>query len=282
KNVGEGAVRAILEARSKQPDGRFSDLETFSEAVDWSSVSKRVAECLGKCGALDCFGPRSWVIGALEAAVAAGQQRQKASARGQMGLFDLGGTTGATTKPRLVAEETEIPRRQLLAWEKELTGIYLSEHPLAEVLETSQRDRITHVVELAERQKGEAVRLIGMINGVRRITTKTNRTMAVVDFEDLTGSIELVAFPDCYEQHAELWEPDVILEVTAKVDRRGEQLQLICDTVTTEIKQAPRRTARRAVHLRFPASTNLDQDIRLMQDVFEVLILFEGDDEIVI
>jgi DNA polymerase-3 subunit alpha len=282
KNVGEGAVRAILGARSNQPDGRFSDLETLCEAVDWTNVSKRVAECLAKCGALDCFGPRSWVIGTLEAAVAAGQQRQKATARGQIGLFDLGGTTGATTKPRSVAEETEIPRRQLLAWEKELTGIYLSEHPLSEVLETSQQNGIAHVVRLADRQAGESVRLIGMVNGVRRITTKTNRTMAVIDFEDLTGNIELVAFPNCYEQHAELWETDLILEVTAKVDRRGEQTQLICDTATTEIKQAPRRTARRAVHLRLPASTNVDQDIRLMQDVFQVLILFEGDDEIVI
>src|SRR5262249_9743648 len=137
KNVGEGAVRAMLEARGEQPDGWFPDLETFCEAVDWSSVTKRVAECLARCGALCCVGPRSWVIGPIEAAVAASQQRQKASARGQMGLFELGGTTGATTKPRLVAEETEIPRRQLLAWEKELTGIYLSAHPLADVLETS-------------------------------------------------------------------------------------------------------------------------------------------------
>jgi DNA polymerase-3 subunit alpha len=121
-----------------------------------------------------------------------------------------------------------------------------------------------------------------MINGVRRITTKTNRTMAVLDFEDLTGNIELVAFPDCYDQHAELWEPDNIVEITAKVDRRSEQLQLICETATTEIKQAPRRTLRRAVHLRFPASSDLAEDIRLMQDVFEVLTHFEGDDDIVI
>ncbi|HKG25834.1 MAG TPA: DNA polymerase III subunit alpha, partial [Thermomicrobiales bacterium] len=282
KNVGEGAVRAILSARADQPAGRFADLETFCEAVDWSSVNKRVAECLAKCGAMDCFGPRSWVIGALDAAVAAGQQRQKASARGQMGLFDLGGAAAAAAKPRLVTGEPEIARRQLLAWEKELTGIYLSEHPLSEVLETSLNDGITQIVALAERPTGDKVRVIGMINGVRRITTKTNRTMAVIDLEDLTGNIELVAFPDCYEQHAELWEPDLIVEVTAKVDRRSEQLQLICETASTEIKQAPRRKPRRAVHVCLPVSRNVEQDIRLMQDVFEILTHFEGDDEFVI
>jgi DNA polymerase-3 subunit alpha len=283
KNVGEGAVRAILHARSKQPGGQFADLETFCEAVDWSLVNKRVAECLAKCGALDCFGPRSWVIGALDAAVAAGQQRQKASARGQMGLFDLGGGNAAVlTKPRLVADETEIPRRQLLSWEKELTGIYLSEHPLAEVLETSHNEGIAQIVQLAERPSGDKVRLIGMINSIRRITTKTNRTMAVIDLEDLTGNIELVAFPDCYEQHADLWESDLIVEVAAKIDRRGEQLQLICETASTEIKQAARRTRNRAVHLCLPASSDVDQDIRLMKDVFEILAHFEGDDDLVI
>jgi DNA polymerase-3 subunit alpha len=282
KNVGEGAVRAILDARAAQPADRFVDLETFCEAVDWSSVTKRVAECLAKCGALDCFGPRSWVIGALDAAVAAGQQRQKASARGQMGLFDQGDGVAMTAKPRLIAEDAEQPRRQLLTWEKELTGIYLSEHPLAEVLETSRTDGMSQIVALAERPSGDKVRLIGMVNSVRRITTKTNRTMAVVDFEDLTGNIELVAFPDCYEQHGQLWESDAILEVTAKVDRRGEQLQLICETASAEIKQAPRRISKRAVHMRLPVSADVDRDIRLMQDLYEVLTHFEGDDEIVI
>jgi DNA polymerase-3 subunit alpha len=121
-----------------------------------------------------------------------------------------------------------------------------------------------------------------MINSIRRITTKTNRTMAVIDLEDLTGNIELVAFPDCYEQHADLWESDLIVEVAAKIDRRGEQLQLICETASTEIKQAARRTRNRAVHLCLPASSDVDQDIRLMKDVFEILAHFEGDDDLVI
>lgn len=282
KNVGEGAVRAIIEARTKQPGGRFGDLESFCEAVDWSAVNKRVAECLAKCGALDGFGPRSWVIGALDAAVASGQQRQKAAAKGQMGLFDMGAESPVAAKPRLVVDETEIPRRQLLNWEKELTGIYLSEHPLKEVLASGQTDGVAQIINLEERPAGDKVRVIGMINAVRRVITKKNRSMAIIDLEDLSGNIELVAFPDCYDQYADLWEPDTIIDVTAKVDRRGEQLQLVCETVTTEIKQAPKRIARRSVHVSLPISSSYDQDLRLMQDVFEIIRQHEGDDDVVI
>lgn len=281
KNVGEGAVRAVLDARSRQPDGRFSGLQAFCEEVDWSAVNKRVAECFAKCGALDCFGARPWVIASLEVAVAAGQQRQKARARGQMGLFEMGGT-GTLAEAATGGDVPEIPRRQLLSWEKEFIGLYLSDHPLNEVVESGLADGVAQIVELSERSPGDRVRIVGMIVGVRRITTKTNRTMAIVDLEDLTGNIELVAFPDCYEQHADLWEVDRIIETVAKVDRRGEQLQLICDRASDEITPLARPTPRRAVHLSLPASPDVWDDIRLMQTVDDILKRFEGDDDVII
>ncbi|HEY8445802.1 MAG TPA: DNA polymerase III subunit alpha [Thermomicrobiales bacterium] len=286
KNVGHGAVRAILDARAKQPGGRFPDLETFCEAIDWSAVSKRAVECLAKCGALDCFGqppsPRAWVLSALEPAIAAGQQRQKAVARGQMGLFDFGGAVAVAAPPRLVVDVKEIPRKQLLAWEKELVGLYLSDHPLTEILEGGM-EGIAPIVSISERPSGEKVKVVAMITGVRRVPTKTNRTMAIMELEDLTGTIELVAFPDCYEQYAELWEEDQILEIVAKVDRRGEQVQLICETATTELtvgKRRPRK--RRVVHLQLPTAPDVEQERRLMHDLYELLLHYEGDDEVVL
>ncbi len=286
KNVGHGAVRAILEARSQQPRGRFPDLETFCESIDWSSVSKRAVECLAKCGALDCFGPppspRSWVIAALEPAIAAGQQRQKAAARGQMGLFDLGGSVAVATAPRIIAETREIPRRQLLAWEKELIGFYLSDHPLKEVV-AAGLDGVTPLVALAEKAQGEKVKVVAMITGVRRVPTKTNRTMAIVELEDLTGSVELVAFPDVYERHAELWNTDQIVEAIAKVDRRGDQLQLICESATSEIAVGRRKAKpRRVVHLRLPEAPTLEHERQIMQNLYELLVHYEGDDEVVL
>jgi DNA polymerase-3 subunit alpha len=107
--------------------------------------------------------------------------------------------------------------------------------------------------------------------------------MAIIELEDLTGNIELVAFPDCYERHAELWVDDAILEITAKLERRGEALQLVCETATAELAVAvaapmPRRT----IHLRLPRSADVWADIRLMQRLDAVLHRHEGDDDVVL
>jgi DNA polymerase-3 subunit alpha len=222
------------------------------------------------------------VLAALDAAISAGQQRQRAAARGQMGLFDMG---GATTAPRTVAlsEAPDLPRRQLLTWEKELIGTFLSDHPLTEIFENGAADGHAEVVTLEGRTPGTQVRVIGLVTGVRRIATRNNRTMAVVELEDLTGTIELVAFPDCYEQHGALFEEDAILEVVAKVDRRNDQLQLICERATQDISLRPRRKLTpRTLHLRLPLSPDVWEDIRLMQTVDDILKRHEGEDAVVI
>ena len=282
KNAGEGAIRAVVAAREEQPERRFADLDAFCDAVDWSSVNRRVAECLVKAGAMDGFGPRPAVLAALEGAVAAGQQRQKMAARGQMGMFGLL-DAGAPARATTVMPDVAVPQKQLLAWEKELIGFYLSDHPLKEVLASQGDRRTTQIVELPERTPGHKVRIVGMVAGVRRITTKANKTMAIIDLEDLTGNIELVAFPECYEQHAGLWEPDTILEVVAKLERRNEQLQLVCESASETITQAAKPpTPRRTVHVRLPTTADIWADIKVMQDLDAALHRHEGDDEIMV
>jgi DNA polymerase-3 subunit alpha len=281
KNVGEGVVRSIVQTRNGLPGGKFNDLDHFCESIDWSVVTKRAVESLAKCGALDAFGGRSWVIGVLESSVSAAQQRQKATAKGQIGLFDMG-MLAAPAAPKTIVDTQEYTRRQLLAWEKEFAGVYLSEHPLEEVLETGLASGLTQIVSLAERLPNTPVRLIGIVKSVRRLQTKSNKTMAVVDFEDMTGNIDLVAFPDCYEQCGDIFEDDRIIEVSAKVDKRGEQTQLICESATIEITTVARRKASREVRITLPATSDADADIRLMHDLNELLEVFEGDDEVVI
>lgn len=283
KNVGESAARAVVCARDGQPDGRFAGLEAFCEAVDWTVVNKRAVECIARCGALDSFGPRPAVLAALDSAVAAGQQRQRAAARGQMGLFDAGVAPAASPRLLSVAETPDLPRRQLLAWEKELIGTFLSDHPLSDLFEHGKSDGYAQIVELDGMPVGSRVRMVGLVTGLRRITTRTNRMMAVVELEDLTGTIELVTFPDCYDRHVELLEMDAILEVVAKVDRRSDQLQLVCETAAQDISLKPtQQTPCRTVHLQLPLSNDVWNDIRLMQMVDEILRRHEGDDSVII
>jgi DNA polymerase-3 subunit alpha len=283
KNVGAGAIESILVSRDAAPESAFATLEQFCDGVDWSVVSKRVVECLVKAGALGCFGERAAVLGGIERLIAAAQQRQKAAARGQMDLF--GGAVGVMPSNTPVDHEDSQPADQktVLGWEKELLGLYLSSHPLLEVIGSGPPQGYAQIVDLAERTVGERVRAIAMVTSVRRVVTKTNRTMAILEIEDLTGSLEVVAFPDTYERFGALLEPDKILVVTGKVDERSESRQLILDEVSPDLPKVERpKPPERRLAIYLPASPHVWHDIEKMQQVDSVLRHFEGQHEVVL
>jgi DNA polymerase-3 subunit alpha len=237
-----------------------------------------VAENLTRVGALECFGERAAVLKALETGIAAAQQRQKAADRGQMDMF------GLVQSPVASAGATELPAveaatgRERLEWEKELLGFYLSAHPLNDVVGTRPPRGYAQSIDLPERTPGERVRFIGMVVDVRRITTRTNKTMAIVKLEDLSGTIEVVCFPETFEQVSVHLENDAILEVTGKVDRRNEENQIIVDTMSRDLPDfepsAPQDEP--IVALRLPGSADVWGDISLMQRIDVVLRDHEG------
>ncbi|MGI8403387.1 MAG: DNA polymerase III subunit alpha [Thermomicrobiales bacterium] len=284
KNAGLGAVQSIVAARVQQPDSRFASLEAFCDAVDWSSINKRVTESFAKAGVFDRFGERAAVLAGLEAAVSAAQQRQKAAARGQMDLFgmgfgaDIAPVPGSSTLPSVPAADN----KTVLTWEKELLGLYLSSHPLMEIFTNGTPRGFTQISGIGDRNVGEKIQLVGIITGVRRITTKTNRTMAVLEVEDLTGSIEIVAFPNTYDQHSSLLDSDAILAFTAKIDERGESRQLIADQVTVDLPVVKKAiSVGPTVSIRLPATPDVWSDISIMQSIEGVLRRFEGEQPVV-
>mgnify|MGYP001585416997 CR=1 FL=1 len=129
KNVGRGAVEEILVARGDQP---FTDLNNFAERVSVRAVNKKNWESLIKAGAMDCFGSRSALLNSLESILLVANRRQKDIASAQADLFGETETSGMSTMPKLVlTEPTEgVNKHEFLLWERELLGLYLSEHPL--------------------------------------------------------------------------------------------------------------------------------------------------------
>lgn len=277
KNVGVGAVESIIERRGEASGRTFATLQDFCDAVDWSAVNKRAIESLLKAGALDQFGERAAVIASIDSLIAAAQQRQKASARGQMDLFGAFAADTIDAGSSALADVPPADNRQLLAWEKEFLGLYLTSHPLMDLTGHGAPDGYLQVAEVEGRGPGSKVRLLGMITTVRRITTKANRTMAVMEVEDLTGSMEVVAFPDAYEENSEHIREDAILDFAAKIDERGEKLQLILEGLTPDlpILSGP-EPASPTVTIRLRTSDDLWQDIRMMQAIDEVLRQHEG------
>ncbi|MEJ7761656.1 MAG: DNA polymerase III subunit alpha [Thermomicrobiales bacterium] len=289
KNAGEAALRGILDVRQGQRDAIFTTLDDFCDAIDWTRVSRRVVECLAKAGAMDEFGPRADVLGALDRAMEAGQRRHKAASRGQIGLFEFTpqavpvAAAPAGTSLVIPAGPVVVSREHL-TWEKELLGLYLSDHPLNAVLGQGMQvaPGTTTVAAINEREGPGPVKVIGMIAAVRRVTTKANKTMAIVTLEDLTGSIELVAFPECYDRHLELWVEDAVIEVQAKAERRGEQWQLVCDQASLTITSSRARPrSRGTMRITLPGRDEWWSDGAGIHSLLDLLGHHEGEDELV-
>ena len=220
KNVGEGAAEGLIEAR--RASGPFRSLDDLCARIDLQRANKRVLESFIKCGACDAFGPRQSQLNALDATLATAQREQRDRASGQVGLFDLAATVSGPLGG------TEAPRRELLGWEKELLGIYLSEHPLT-ALAPRMGDVVTAYLAELRDAGDDLVTIACVVTNARKHITKNKQLMMFAQVEDLTGSVEVTVFPRTYEATAGLWRTDEILLVLARVEQRDEEPKLLCE-----------------------------------------------------
>jgi DNA polymerase-3 subunit alpha len=227
KNVGEGAIESIIAAREE--GGPFRSLTDFCTRIDLRLANRKVLEALAKVGALNAFGHPAQILLGLEDAVAAAQATQRDRISGQTSLFDLG-AADASAFERPLPAATEVPVRERLRWEKELLGLYLSEHPMGEVAERVGEFVTAYSSDLRDESlDGQRVVVGGIVTGVRTVITKAKATMAIVTMEDLQGTAEVVVFPRLYEQTGGVWREGEILLVAGRVDHKGEDISLLAD-----------------------------------------------------
>ena len=232
KNVGVGPVQAILDAR--QAGGRFADVEDFARRVDLRLVGKRALESLAKVGALDSLCPRCNLLDALDRLISLSTAHFRAAEIGQLSLF--GGATGVSERLELPASSAGVPVRQQLTWEKELLGVYISDHPLAPYLETLTQV-VTHFsAELSDAEHGQAVTVAGEVSQLRPYQTRTGKAMGFVTLEDLQGSIELVVFAKVWADVSRWLVPGSIVLVRGKVDSERGEPKVLADEISREFK----------------------------------------------
>ncbi len=222
KNVGTGAVEEILKARAI--DGDFKGLEDFLSKTNSRTVNRKTIESLIKAGALDRFGDRSTLLHNLDNILAYANRIQKDKASGQTDLFG-GAIEDNGLVPTLALDQggPAFSSREQLVWERELLGIYLSQHPLGEY-ETFFSEQCVPIKELEVTMDGKAVRIGGSVTESREITTKNGQKMAFVKIADMGGEIELILFPNTYQRTVGIWERDNVILVNGKIstkDREG-------------------------------------------------------------
>lgn len=215
KGVGEGPVKAIVEARKQ--GGRFKSLDDFCRRVDMTALNKRALESLIKVGVFDEFGTRSQLLAVVDQMIGVATTARRAAERGQEMLF---GGLGGGDDELIVLPKTvkEIPRRQLLLEEKELIGTYVSEHPLQAQLDVLQH-QVTHTsAALTEHEHGQKVVVAGVLSFIRPHTTRTGKAMAFGELEDVYGRIELTIFPRVWEEYQDKLQKDKALLVWGKAE----------------------------------------------------------------
>lgn len=218
KGIGEGAVKVLLESRDK--GGPFKDLFDIPKRVDTKVVNRRVLEALVKCGALDTLpGNRAALLDAIDVALELGAQALRDALFGQASLFgeETQDFTGLVPRLKPVAPPTNL---EMLSWEKETLGVFISGHPLADVAEALSHSGAISVKDLRGQPDESFVTIAGMVTAVRRTITKTQQQILIATIEDMSGNIEVVAFAKIYPQVQAHFVQDQIVIVKGRLRSR--------------------------------------------------------------
>ena len=228
RNVGEAAIHSIETIRDDS--GPFHSLVDFCSRIDMRAVNKRVVESLIKCGAFDSLGAkRSQLLAVLEPAIDSAARRQRDLASGQLDLFSDMAMNEADAIHLPDIPEAEQGER--LTWEKEITGFYITGHPLDKYQDKIKNFCRIETVLNGELPDGKLVRLAGLISSAKRIATKKGDTMCFATLEDFTHSIEIIAFPRVFYEHVNLFAPDMAVVIQGRVNMTDKGAKILVDQV---------------------------------------------------
>lgn len=242
KNVGSNAVEELLRARK---DGGFNKLEDVFSRVNPRVFNKKSVESLIKAGAFDRFGNRSQLLHNADLMLAYAHRLQKERAAGQGSLFGDEDVAGIDARITLEPAAVEYNQHEQLKWERELLGLYLSQHPL-KTFENYLSELTMPIKDLETDMDGKTVVVGGAIQEMREITTKNGQKMAFVKIGDLLSEIELVLFPSAYQQTSGIWERDRVVLVRGKLNARDRQTGEVLPDMKVLVDEAREITVEQA------------------------------------
>lgn len=273
RNVGDGAIDTIINARKERP---FSSIADFCNRIDGSVLNKRALESLIKGGAFDSLGvTRKYLLSVFEQTTEAAAKHRRDIESGQGSLFG-----GSENKETLISArlprsgQEELPKQELLAYEKEMLGLYVSDNPLLELAPILQA-QTTSIATAREGRDRSSVSIGGLVAKINRINTRKGDAMAFVVIEDLEGSMEVVVFPTILQKHRELIVEDAVIKIKGRLDVKEDDVKLIAQDVLplTDLKTAKRQ----ALYLRI-GNDRLDKN--LIAKLRKVLCDHPGDAEV--
>ena len=292
KNVGRGLIRTMVRKRTE--GGPFKSLEDFIERMGEGELNKRAVENFIKCGAADCFGHhRSELLTVYESMMDAIASSRKKNLEGQMGLFAMLDEDDAAVKIP-IPKMKELNKADLLAMEKETTGIYISGHPMDDYRPYLRNTHVIHIGKLMDEESAfeddQIVSVAGIIQSVKMKTTRSNSMMAYVTVEDDTAAIEMLAFSNVLNQYGGYIRENSPVVITGRLSLRDDKEPQIVINRARPISDyadgnpepqqpAPRQNAPKAgtLYLRLPS-----EEGKLFPKIRAILNMFPGDSGVVL
>ena len=257
KNMGREFIDVIISEREK--NGEYTDFYSFCKRTYCRAFNRRSVECLIKSGSLDGLGSnRHTMLVNLSAIINEIDSENKRNLSGQMGLFDDASLTGASSAYSLTEVE-ELPVDELLQAEKETTGLYITSHPMEQYKETARKFRIPLVSEIIESSENgfkdnQSVRILAIISEINKKQTRQGQTMAFVEVEDTSGSIELIIFPKTYQLIYNQLEKGNVLVFNGRITMKDdEDNKIIVESVQKPDSLQNQQTKANKLYLRIPS-----------------------------
>ena len=281
KSVGKPVIEELI--REREAGGSFKDLADFIDRTSGKEVNKRTVENFIKAGAFDSFGAnRRQMMMIYGQMMDDAAQKKKKDFAGQMSLFDFAAEEDKASFKVKIPDVSEYSKEDLLAFEKEVLGFYISGHPLEEY-EEQWKNGISHVTtdflpveegELPKVHDGERAIVGGMITAKTMKATKTNKMMAFLNVEDLVGNVEVIVFPRDYEKNAALLNVDSKVFVSGRISAEEDKAsKLILEKIV------PFAVASKELWIQF---ADMEEYQRREKDLYRLLMDSEGDDQVVI
>ena len=291
KNVGHGLIRTMVTKRTE--GGPFRNLEDFLERMGEGELNKRAVENFIKCGAMDCFGcHRSELLAVYESMMDAVSSTRKKNLEGQMGLFSMLSDTPSAVSIA-IPHLPELPRGELMAMEKETTGIYISGHPMDAYRQKLKNTSVVPIgallAEESQFKDEQIVSIAGIIQTVKTKLTRSNSTMAYVTMEDDTSSIEMIAFSNALNEYGGYLKENTPVVVVGKLSLRDDKepqvivnrVRLISDYTESAIQreEQPAQEIQQGstLYLRLP-----NEGCKEFRKIKAIVNMFPGDGQVIV
>ena len=282
KNVGAGAVEPVIAARE---EGQFQSIADLCRRADLRSVNKKVMESLIKVGALDALGKRGVLLASIDRILSLAQREHRLQETGQTTMFDLFGESVQTPLPELDLAGVDAPKSERLAWEHELLGLYLSEHPFSSASKKLAAMHTTLCGQIDEGMVGKSLTIAGMVSSVRHLFTRDSKPFVAAMLEDLDGTVPMNVWPEVYQRTKDLWEEGNLLLVDGKVQSRREQIQVSVDSARLyqpdeEPEPPPPPIPKRKIRITVAETDSKESDVELLKSIFDLVKQYPGKDDV--